>query len=127
MVRHTDGEQIIQEARQVLQVVGTIQEKPTKRGDYRVGKFELLLFCVLQTNILPKKSSPSRGKFPEISVVITDYDRYAEEQALREGRQTGLTILPTTAEFETWEPFRMSLWHHCRLEHPDMPLSWRNW
>lgn len=122
------GEQIIQEARQVLQVVGTIQEKANKARRLQSGQVRVASVRSIATNILPKIIAQFRGKFPEISVVITDYDRYAEvEQALREGRaDVGLTILPTTAEFETWELFRDEFVALLppRALHPDMPLSW---
>ncbi len=77
---------------------------------------------------MPKIIAQFSGKLPEITVVITDYDRYAEvEQVLRQGKaDVGLTSLPTTAEFETWEIFRdefVALLPPGTL-HPDMPLSW---
>ena len=122
------GEQVIQEARQVLQLVGTIQEKANKARRLQIGQVRVACVRSIATNILPKIIAQFRGKFPEISVVITDYDRYAEvEQALREGKaDVGLTILPTTAEFETWELFRdefVALLPPGAL-HPNMPPSW---
>lgn len=122
------GEQVIQEARQVLQLVGTIQEKANKARRLQSGQVRVASVRSIATNILPEMIAQFRGKFPEIRVVITDYDRYAEvEQALREGKaDVGLTILPTTAEFETWELFRDEFVALLppRALHPDMPLSW---
>lgn len=122
------GEQVIQEARQILQLLGTIRQKTNLARKLQSGQVRVASVRSIATNILPEIIAQFRGKFPEINVAIADYDRYAEvEQALREGKaDVGLTILPTTAEFETWELFRdefVALLPPGTL-HPDMPLSW---
>ncbi len=76
------GEQVIQEARQVLQLVGTIQEKANKARRLQSGQVRVASVRSIATNILPEIIAQFRGKFPEISVVITDYDRYAEVEQL---------------------------------------------
>ncbi len=124
------GEQIIQEARQVLQLLGTIRDKANRARTLQSGQVRIASVRSIATHILPELVVQFRSKFPEISVVITDYDRYADvEQALQEGKaDVGLTALPTKAEFETWELLRdefVALLPPGSL-HSDTPLSWEN-
>ena len=122
------GERVITEARQILQLLGTIREKTNSARNLQSGQVRVASVRSIATHILPEIIAQFRGKFPEINVAIADYDRYTEvEQALREGKaDVGLTILPTTAEFETWELLRdefVALLPPGAL-HADMPLSW---
>ncbi|ARV60912.1 LysR family transcriptional regulator [Nostocales cyanobacterium HT-58-2] len=102
------GEQVIQEARQVLHLLEVIQEKANQEKGLQAGQVRVACVRSIATHLLPKVISRFRQKFPTISVVMTEYDRYAEvEQALREGQaDVGFTLLPTTTEFDTRELFR---------------------
>lgn len=102
------GEQVIQEARQVLHLCEVIREKANLEKGLHSGQVRVACVRSIATNVLPEVIARFRDKFPMISVAITECDRYAEvEQALREGRaEVGFTSLPTTAEFEAWELFR---------------------
>ena len=102
------GEQVIQEARQVLHLLEVIREKANQEKGLQNGQVRVACVRSIATNVLPTVIARFRDKFPTISVVITEYDRYAEvEQGLREGQaDIGFTLLPTTTEFETWELFR---------------------
>lgn len=102
------GEQVIQEARQVLHLLAAIREKANQEKGLQSGQVRIVCVRSIATNVLPEVIARFRDKFPMISVVISEYDRYTEvEQALREGRaEVGFTLLPTTAEFEVWEVFR---------------------
>ncbi|MCA1992357.1 MAG: LysR family transcriptional regulator [Coleofasciculus sp. S288] len=102
------GEQIIQEARQILQLLGAIREKANLAKGLQTGQVRVASVRSISTHILPEVIVQFRKKFPAISVVIVECDRYAEvEQALREGRaEIGFTSLPASPEFETREIFR---------------------
>ncbi|WP_017315944.1 LysR family transcriptional regulator substrate-binding protein [Mastigocladopsis repens] len=102
------GEQVIQEARQVLHLLEVIQEKANQEKGLQTGQVRVACVRSIATHVLPKVIALFRQKFPTISVVMTECDRYAQvEQALREGQaDIGFTLLPTTTEFETWELFR---------------------
>ncbi|HEY9632692.1 MAG TPA: LysR family transcriptional regulator [Coleofasciculaceae cyanobacterium] len=104
---HT-GEQVIQEARQILHLLGVIQKKANLAKGLQAGQVRVASVRSIATNVLPEVIARFRNKFPAITVVIAEYDRYAEvEQALRESHaDVGFTSLPTTAEFEAWELFR---------------------
>lgn len=122
------GEQIITEARQVLQLLGVIQQKANLIKGLQTGQVRVASVRSIATHILPQVIARFRDKFPTISVVIAEYDRYVEvEQAIREGTaDIGLTVLPTTDEFEAWELFRDE---YVALLPPDItgqdvPLSW---
>jgi DNA-binding transcriptional LysR family regulator len=102
------GEQVIQEARQVLHTLEVIREKANQEKGLQTGQVRVACVRSIATHVLPKVIARFREKFPTIGVVMTEYDRYAEvEQALREGQvDIGFTLLPTTTEFKTWELFR---------------------
>lgn len=102
------GEQVVVEARQILQLLAVIQQKANLIKGLQTGQVRVASVRSIATHILPKVIARFCEKFPTISVVIAEYDRYIEvEQALREGTtDIGLTVLPNTDEFETWELFR---------------------
>lgn len=102
------GEQVIQQARQVLHLLEVIREKANQEKGLQTGQVRVACVRSIATHVLPKVIARFREKLPTISVVMTEYDRYAQvEQALREGQaDVGFTLLPTTREFETWELFR---------------------
>lgn len=104
---HT-GEQVIQEARQILQLLKVIQKKANLAKGLQTGEVRVASVRSISTHVLPEVIARFRDKFPTINVVIAEYDRYAEvEQALRESHaDVGFTSLPTTAEFDVWELFR---------------------
>jgi DNA-binding transcriptional LysR family regulator len=104
---HT-GEQVIQEARQILQLLKVIQKKADLAKGLQTGEVRVASVRSISTHVLPEVIARFRDKFPTINVVIAEYDRYAEvEQALRESHaDVGFTSLPTTAEFDVWELFR---------------------
>jgi DNA-binding transcriptional LysR family regulator len=102
------GAEILPEARQVLMLLTAIQDKADANRGLQTGQVRVACVRSIATHILPKAMAQFRHKFPQLQVLIAEYDRYAEaEQALREGRaDVGFTALPTTAEFELWHCFR---------------------
>lgn len=102
------GEEMLTDARQVLQLLDSMQHKANLDRGLQTGQVRVACVRSIATHILPQVIARFREKFPQITVVIVEFDRYTEvEQALREGRaEVGFTALPTTPEFETWELFR---------------------
>lgn len=104
----TIGEEMLGDARQVLQLLESMQQKANLDRSLQTGQVRVACVRSIATHILPQVIAQFREKLPQIVVVIDEYDRYAEvEQALRESRaDVGFTAMPTTPEFETWELFR---------------------
>ncbi|MGH8000174.1 MAG: LysR family transcriptional regulator substrate-binding protein, partial [Brasilonema sp.] len=117
-----------QEARQILYLLEVIQEKANLEKGLQAGQVRVACVRSIATHVLPEVIARFREKFPKISVVITEYDRYTEvEQALRESQaDVGFTLLPTTTEFDTRELFRdefVALLPPKSIA-PDESLSW---
>lgn len=100
-----DGEEILTDARQILQLLNSIHQKANRAKGFQGGQVRIASVRSIATNVLPEVIMQFRDRFPNITVAITEFDRYAEiEQTLRDGRaEIGFTSLPTTAEFESWE------------------------
>jgi len=123
------GEEMLPEARQVLQLLEKIQHKAHLNRGLQTGQVRIACVRSIATHILPQVIARFREKYPQIGIVIDEYDRYAEvEQALRDGRaEVGFTALPATAEFETWELFRdefVALFPPGTLKN-EQPLTWQ--
>lgn len=122
------GEEMLPEARQVLQLLEKIQHKAHLNRGLQTGQVRIACVRSIATHILPQVIARFRDKYPQISIVIDEYDRYTEvEQALRESQaDVGFTALPTTPEFETWELFRdefVALFPPNTID-PALPLTW---
>ncbi|MBE9177226.1 LysR family transcriptional regulator [Oculatella sp. LEGE 06141] len=104
----SEGEEIIEDARRVLQLLDSIQHKANLAKGLQGGQVRVASVRSIATHLLPEVISQFRAKFPMISVALSEFDRYVEvEQALREGQaEVGFTSLPTTADFQTWELIR---------------------
>jgi DNA-binding transcriptional LysR family regulator len=100
-----EGQQIIQEARQILELLESIRKKARLAKTLEDGQVRIATVRSIATHLLPEMIAHFRSKFPTIQVIIAEYDRYSEvEQALRdEQADVGFTVLPTTSEFDTWE------------------------
>jgi DNA-binding transcriptional LysR family regulator len=102
------GEQVIQEARQVLQLVEGIWKKAKLTRGLQGGRVRVACFRSVATHILPEAIAHFRSDFPALGVTITEHQHYIEvEEDLRKGSaDIGFTYLPTSSEFEVWELFR---------------------
>jgi DNA-binding transcriptional LysR family regulator len=123
-----EGSQVIQEARQILTLLESIQKKANLAKGLQGGQIRVASIRSIATHILPEVIARFRNKFPGVSVAIAEYDRYVNvEQAIREGHvELGFTSLPTTSEFEVWELFRdefVAMFPPDALN-PDAPLDW---
>lgn len=102
------GEQIASEARQILELLESIYQKAEGAKGLKGGQVRIASVRSIATHILPEIVVRFRNKFPTINIAIAEYTKYSEiEQTLREGRaDIGLTSLPTSNDFETWEILR---------------------
>lgn len=102
------GERILCHARRMLQSLDAIGKEAQMARGLKGGQVRIASFRSAATHILPPAIAQFRKKFPAISAIITEHTDYiAIEQSLREGKaDVGITYLPTSAEFETWELFR---------------------
>lgn len=99
------GVQIVEAARQILQLEATIARAANLAKGLQGGQVRVASFRSVATQILPQVIAAFRQQFPAIVVIITEHDDYPEvEQALRNGSaDVGFTLLPASDEFETWE------------------------
>lgn len=102
------GEQITEEARQIMRALDNIGRKAHLSKGLRSGQVRIAAFRSVATHILPEVIQHFRQKYPGISVTIEEYQHYHQaEDDLRQGRaDIGFTYLPTDPEFETWEVLR---------------------
>lgn len=102
------GERILCHAQQMMQSLDAIGKEAQLARGLQGGHVRIASFRSVATHILPPAIAQFRKKFPAINAIITEhFDYISTEQALREGKaDLGITYLPTSAEFETWELFR---------------------
>lgn len=99
------GEQIVDRARQVTYLMDDIAKQANLARGLRGGHVRISSFRSAATHILPEVIAEFCRQYPAIAISIADYDdRPDVEQDLRKGRtDIGITYLPTSSEFETWE------------------------
>ena len=102
------GEQIVRQARQVLQLLEQIEEKANRAKGLHGGIVRIASFRSAATYLLPKAIAQFRNKFPNISIHLSEHNDHPDvEQMLRSNdADIGFTYLPTTNQFETWEVYR---------------------
>ena len=102
------GEQIVDRARQITYMMDDIVKQANLARGLRGGHMRISSFRSAATHILPEVIAEYCRRYPEIAVSIADYDdRPGVEEDLRKGRaDIGITYLPTSNEFETWELLR---------------------
>lgn len=102
------GKRVIEQARQVLQLLEGIVKEANREKGLHGGHVRLAAFRSVATHILPTVIARFRNHYPEVSVSITEfYDFAGVEQALHDGHaDIGFTYLPAGEEFETWEILR---------------------
>lgn len=103
-----EGEQLLPDVRQILQLLDGMQQKAQNLRDLQDGQVRLAAVRSIATHVLPSAIARFRQQYPRLGVMIVECDRFLEvEQALREGRaEVGFTALPTLPEFEAQELFR---------------------
>lgn len=99
------GEQIVDRARQIMYLMGDITKQANLAKGLHGGFVRISSFRSAATHILPGVIAQFCRRYPAIAVSIAEYDdRPDVEDDLRKGRaDLGITYLPTSNEFETWE------------------------
>lgn len=99
------GEQIVDRARQILYLMGDIVKQANFAKGLQGGLVRISAFRSAGTHILPGIIAQFCQRYPAIAVSIAEYDdRFDVEDDLRKGRaDIGITYLPTSNEFETWD------------------------
>lgn len=99
------GEQIVARARQIDYLMADIAKQANLAKGLHGGQVRISAFRSAATYILPGAIAQFCCSYPEIAVSIAEYDdRPDVEDDLRKGRvDLGITYLPTSNEFETWD------------------------
>jgi DNA-binding transcriptional LysR family regulator len=99
------GEQIVDRARQVLYLMEDIAKQANLAKGLHGGLVRISAFRSAGTHILPGIIAQFCQRYLAIAVSIAEYDdRPDVEDDLRKGRaDIGITYLPTSNAFETWE------------------------
>ncbi|MBD3880439.1 LysR family transcriptional regulator [Phormidium tenue FACHB-886] len=102
------GEQIVDRARQVMYLLQDIVKQANLAKGLQGGQVRISAFRSAATQILPEVIGQFCRRHPAIAVSIAEYDdRPDVEAALRKGRaDIGITYMPTSPEFETWDLMR---------------------
>ncbi|HZG37599.1 MAG TPA: LysR family transcriptional regulator [Nodosilinea sp.] len=102
------GEQITEEARQVLRSLYSLCHKADEAKGLQIGEVRIAAFRSVGTHILPEVIRQFRQQYPGVTVTIDEKSHYeAIENDLRQGRaDVGFSYLPTRDEFDQWELLR---------------------
>ncbi|MBD2449363.1 LysR family transcriptional regulator [Nostoc sp. FACHB-152] len=102
------GERILYHARQALQSLEMMEREANLHKGLHGGHVRIASFRSVATHLLPKAIAKFHNQFPEVAITIIESMAYTDvEQCLRDGRaDIGVTYLPTSDEFETWEILR---------------------
>ncbi|MGB3299624.1 MAG: LysR substrate-binding domain-containing protein [Phormidesmis sp.] len=102
------GTQIYQQAKSILGQLDDIQQTAKQAKGLQTGRVRVAAVRTVATHILPDVISQFRQVHPQMTVEITEYDRYFDvERSLRDGQaDLGFTLLPAPAGLQSWELFR---------------------
>jgi DNA-binding transcriptional LysR family regulator len=102
------GEQIVDRARRIGNLIDDIEKQANLAKGLGGGHVRIASFRSAATHILPDAIAEFCRCYPAIAVSIADYDdRPNVETDLRQGRaDIGISYLPTSSDFETWELMR---------------------
>lgn len=102
------GEQVVDRARQVMYLMQDMVKQANLAKGLHGGQVRISAFRSAATQILPNVIAQFCRLHPAIAVRILEYDDRPEvDAALRKQRtDIGITYLPTSPEFETWELMR---------------------
>ncbi|MEM6592348.1 MAG: LysR substrate-binding domain-containing protein, partial [Cyanobacteria bacterium P01_C01_bin.73] len=124
------GQQITQEAQQILQSVETICHQAQDARGLQSGQVRIKGFRSVATHILPKVIEQFHDRYPGLQVTIDEVPHFNQvEEALRNGKaDVGFTHLPAPPDFDAWELLRD---RYLVLLPPaakdiQLPLSWQD-
>jgi len=122
------GKAITQQAREVLHLLEQMQQTANLHKGLQGGEVRIATFRGAAANLLPRIVAQFNKEHPAIAVTITEhYDfGYVEEQIRCGKADIGITFLPTSAEFESWELMSDPFWVLLppEAEKTDQPLTW---
>lgn len=123
------GNEIARDARQILELLGTIARKAGSARSLEVGELTVTCFRSIGAHILPEAIARFQQQYPGIRFQIDEHQLFKDvEEDIRIGRaDLGFTYLPAGPEFETWELFRDDyLALLPAVPAPPDPLSWED-
>ncbi|MDJ0705389.1 MAG: LysR family transcriptional regulator [Leptolyngbyaceae cyanobacterium MO_188.B28] len=97
------GQQVIDQARQVLSLLEDIVQGAKAARGLQGGQVRIAAFRSVATHILPAVIAEFRRCFPDITVAITELDDLVEQSLLDGQVDIGFTNLPAGEKFETLE------------------------
>ncbi|MBD3881591.1 LysR family transcriptional regulator [Phormidium tenue FACHB-886] len=122
------GERILVYAQEMLRLLDRMGTEANRIKGLQGGEVRLGSFRSAATHVLPIVIAQFRERYPAIGVSLYEYNADAQvEQELREGRiDIGMTVLPTSSEFEVWEMLRDEylVLFPPRFKVPNTPLTW---
>ena len=102
------GERILYHARQILEHLDAIDKEANLHKGLHGGQVRIASFRSVATYLLPQAIAKFQRQYPEVAVTLIECQSYVDvEQCLREGKvDIGITYLPASDEFESWEILR---------------------
>jgi DNA-binding transcriptional LysR family regulator len=102
------GEQVTEDARQVLRSLHRLCHKADQAKGLQTGEVRIAAFRSVATHILPEVIRQFRQQYPGVTIAIDEKSHYEMvENDLRQGKaDVGFTYLPTRDEFDQWELLR---------------------
>lgn len=102
------GERILHHARQILEHLDAIDKEANLHKGLHGGQVRIASFRSVATYLLPQAIAKFQRQYPEVAVTLIECQSYVDvEQCLREGKvDIGITYLPASDEFESWEILR---------------------
>lgn len=99
------GARVLTHAQSMLNLLELIGREANLSKGLQGGQVRIASFRSAATHLLPSVIAEFHRRYPSISVTIAEYrSDDGVEQALREGRvDVGLTYVPTTPEFDSWD------------------------
>ncbi|MBD3881593.1 LysR family transcriptional regulator [Phormidium tenue FACHB-886] len=122
------GDRVVSHAQDILRSLDNISSEAKLAKGLKGGQVRIAAFRSAATHLLPKAIAQFQRRFPAIEVILRDLEDCDQiESALRKGQiDLGITILPTSDDFEVWEVLRDD---YVALLPPDVtfknnPLTW---
>ena len=99
------GEEIVIHAREITKHAAAIDRAAVALRGLKGGQVRVASFRSIATYILPAAIGDFYRRFPAIAVNVAEHEDYRQvEQALLQGdADIGVTFLPASAKFQTWE------------------------
>ncbi|MEO0408922.1 MAG: LysR family transcriptional regulator [Cyanobacteria bacterium P01_A01_bin.135] len=102
------GDRVLGHARTMFSALQRIGHEAELSRSLAGGEVRIASFRSAATHIIPRAMAQFRQQYPQLTASLTEHIDYAAvEQVLRDGKaDVGITYLPSTTEFDTWELLR---------------------